>query len=92
MNERNNMVIYDQWSYMTMFGTLGVVFIALGEGIQIELKCLWLADTQFSYSGAQCAAVEPKDYCGPVLAAHFQIGLLKYPDNTDLIFIIANMV
>jgi len=40
-----------------------------------------LADTRSSYAGAQCAAVEPKDYCGPVLAAHFQIGLLKYPDN-----------
>jgi hypothetical protein len=23
--------------------------------------CLWLADTQFSYAGAQCAAVESKD-------------------------------
>jgi hypothetical protein len=34
MNERNNMVIYDQWSYMTMLGIHIVVFIALGEGIQ----------------------------------------------------------
>ena len=30
------MVIYDQWSYVTMFGTLEVVFTALGEGIQID--------------------------------------------------------
>jgi hypothetical protein len=48
---------------------------------QIEPTCLWLANTQFSYAGAQCAAVEPKDFCGPVLAAYFPMRLLKYPDN-----------
>ena len=36
MNECNNMVIYDQWSYMTMIGILEVVFIALREGIRID--------------------------------------------------------
>ena len=34
MNEHDNMVICDQWLYMTMLGILIVVFIALGEGIQ----------------------------------------------------------
>jgi hypothetical protein len=32
----NNMVIYDHWSYMTMFGILEVVFIALREKTQID--------------------------------------------------------
>lgn len=36
MNECNNMVIYGQWSYMTMLGTLEVMFTALREGIQIK--------------------------------------------------------
>jgi len=36
MNGCHNMVIYDQWPYMTMFGILEVVFIALREGIQID--------------------------------------------------------
>jgi hypothetical protein len=30
------MVIYDQWSYMTMPGIFEVVFIDLREGIQID--------------------------------------------------------
>ena len=30
------MVIYDHWSYMTMFGILEVVFIALREKTQID--------------------------------------------------------
>jgi hypothetical protein len=48
---------------------------------QINPKCLWLVDTQFSYAGAQCAAVEPKDLCSPAFTTHFPIGLLKYPEN-----------
>jgi len=36
MNSGNNMVIYDQWPYMTMPGILEVVFTALREGIQID--------------------------------------------------------
>jgi hypothetical protein len=36
MNSCNNMVIYDQWPYMTMLGILEVVFIDLREGIQID--------------------------------------------------------
>jgi hypothetical protein len=48
---------------------------------QIDLPRLWLVDTQFPYAGAQCAAVEPKNFCSPVLAAYFPIGLLKYPHN-----------
>jgi len=36
MNQCNNMVIYDQRPYMTMFGILEVVFAALREGIQID--------------------------------------------------------
>ena len=36
MNACNNMVIYDHWSYMTMFSILEKVFIALGEGVQID--------------------------------------------------------
>ena len=103
MNQCNNMAKYDQWSYMTMFDFLDVVFTTLRGGIQmdrllfeegcekwlilrencpltiylqmvvqdpvcilgimarvtkqIDPKCLWLADTQFSYAGAQRAAV-----------------------------------
>ena len=34
MNGRNNMVIYDQWPYMTMLGILEVMFTALREGIR----------------------------------------------------------
>jgi hypothetical protein len=30
------MVIYDQWSNMTMFGTLEGVCTAIGEGLQID--------------------------------------------------------
>jgi hypothetical protein len=30
------MVIFDQWSYMTMLSALGGVFKALSEGIQID--------------------------------------------------------
>jgi hypothetical protein len=48
---------------------------------QIDPKCLCLADTQFSHAGAQCAAVEPKDFGSPVTATYFPMGLLKYPDN-----------
>jgi hypothetical protein len=36
MNQCNNMVIFDQWPYMTMLGALEVMFTALGEGIQID--------------------------------------------------------
>ena len=36
MNQCNYMVIYDQWSYITMLGVFEVVFIALCEGIQID--------------------------------------------------------
>ena len=36
MRKCNNMVIYDQWSYMTMLGILEVVFTALRGGIQID--------------------------------------------------------
>jgi hypothetical protein len=36
MDECNNKVIYDQWSYMTMLGALEVMFTALREGIQID--------------------------------------------------------
>ena len=35
MNASNNMVIYDQWSYMTMLGILEVMFTALREGMRI---------------------------------------------------------
>ena len=35
MSKCNNKVIYDQWSYMTLFITLQVVFTTLGGGIQI---------------------------------------------------------
>ena len=121
------MTIYDQWSYVTMFGILEVVFTALGEGIQIDKllceesreeqaswqengsltvylqmvaedqvfildimvrvrkeldpACLRLVDIQLSDAGAQRAAVEPEDFGSPVFAAHFPMGLLKYPDN-----------
>jgi len=36
MKRCNNMVIYGQWSYMTMLGTFEVMFAALREGIRIE--------------------------------------------------------
>ncbi len=36
INECNNMVICDHWSYMTMFGILEVMFIALPEEIKID--------------------------------------------------------
>ena len=42
---------------------------------------LRLVNTQFSYAGAQCTAVEPKDFCSPVLAAYLPMSLLKYPDD-----------
>jgi hypothetical protein len=45
------------------------------------LKDLRLADAQFSYAGAQRAAVEPKDFRSPVWATYFPIGLLKYTHN-----------
>ena len=35
MNGCNNMVIYGQWSYMTMLGIFEVIFTALREGIRI---------------------------------------------------------
>jgi len=36
VNWYHNMVIYDQWSYMTMPGILEVVFKDLREGIQFD--------------------------------------------------------
>lgn len=36
MSKSNNMVIYDQWSYMTLLVTLQVVFTTLDGGIQID--------------------------------------------------------
>jgi len=36
MNSCHNMVIYDQWPYMTMLGILEAVFMVLCEGIQID--------------------------------------------------------
>ena len=36
MNRCNNMVIYDQWPYMTMIGILEGVFIALPEEAEID--------------------------------------------------------
>jgi hypothetical protein len=35
MNECNNVVIFDQWPYMTMLGVLEVMFIVLREKLQI---------------------------------------------------------
>ena len=128
MNSCNNMVKYNQWSYVTMPGILEVVFVALCEAIPIDRLlfeesrkelailredcpltvslqmgvqdpvfvldimagvtkqidptcCLWLTDTQFPHTGAQRAAVEPKDFGGSVFATHSPIGLLKYSDN-----------
>ena len=92
MNQGNDVVIYDQWPNMTIFFIREVVFVALDEVIQIDrllfvegrkenrrfCKDLWLADSQFSYAGAQRATVEPKDFCSQVFATHFPIGLLKY--------------
>jgi len=49
--------------------------------VGINFAGLWLADFQFSHAGSQCAAVESKDFCSPVLAAYLPISLLKYPDN-----------
>jgi hypothetical protein len=34
MNQWNDVVIYDQWSYMTLLGILEKEFIALGKGVQ----------------------------------------------------------
>jgi hypothetical protein len=36
MNSRNDMVIYDQWSYMTMVGVFEAVFNAFPQRIQID--------------------------------------------------------
>jgi len=36
INSCSNMVAYDQWSYMTIFGIFEVVFIVLSEGIKID--------------------------------------------------------
>jgi len=36
MNSRNDMVIYDQWSYMTMVGIFEVLFNAFRQRIQID--------------------------------------------------------
>jgi len=33
MKSCNNVVKYDHWSYLTMLGSFGVVFIALRQGI-----------------------------------------------------------
>jgi len=38
ISKRNNMVIYDHWSYMTILGILEVVFIALREEIKMEFQ------------------------------------------------------
>ena len=35
MNSCNNMVTYDQWSYVTMFGILELAFKTIGERIEI---------------------------------------------------------
>jgi hypothetical protein len=69
------MVIYDHWSYMTIiFRVLAVMWGILCEGIRMDgvviqgklqktnSACLRLVDTQFSYTGAQGAAVESKDF------------------------------
>ena len=52
-----------------------------GSDEEESSQALGLEDTEFSHSGAQCAAVEPKDLCSAVLAAHPPMRLLKYPDN-----------
>jgi len=49
--------------------------------VGINFAGLWLADFQFSHAGTQRAAVESKDFCSPVMAAYFPMGLLKYPDD-----------
>jgi hypothetical protein len=36
MNECNNMVIYDHWSYMTMINSLDGMLKAFSGGIQID--------------------------------------------------------
>ena len=36
MKACNNMVIYDQWSYMTRLGPFEVMFTALRERMQID--------------------------------------------------------
>jgi len=53
MSSCNNMIIYDQWSYVTMLGTLEVLCSAVREGIEIdrrlfaespEEKAIWQAN------------------------------------------------
>ena len=36
MNSCNNMVTYDQWSYVTMIGILELAFKTIGERIEID--------------------------------------------------------
>ena len=36
MNSCNNMVTYDQWSYVTMIGILELAFKTIGEIIEID--------------------------------------------------------
>ena len=36
MNSCNNMVTYDQWSYVTMIGILELLFKTIGERIEID--------------------------------------------------------
>jgi hypothetical protein len=70
---------------MAIYDHAGQVLIPTCEGIQIDRllfidpACLWLADTQFSHAGAQCAAVEPKDFCSPVAAHSLSNGPAQVP-------------
>ena len=88
------MVTYDHWSYMAIIFRIFEVMwrvpseriridgvMILGKLQKINFTSLWLMDTQFSHAGTQRAAIEAKDFCSPVLAAYFPMGLLKYPDN-----------
>ena len=52
-----------------------------GEYSGKSSPALWLEDTEFSHSGPQCAAVEAKDFRGPVFSADFPLSLIEDPHN-----------
>ena len=60
MNGRMNMVIYDQWPYMTMFAILEVVLITFREGMRIDRRMNSVAVT-LSSSGILMCPTPPKN-------------------------------
>jgi len=64
-----------------VYGLVLYFHIDHGPDEKKHSKALWLENTEFSNSGAQSAAIEAKDFRGPVFSTDSPLSLIEDPHN-----------